>query len=243
MLFSALSVIFLWLAWIIAYALVGNEYVLPSFWETVKEFGRLLIEVSFWRAFGNTLLRTLWAFAFSLVLGVGLALLASLHEAVRAVFAPIISLLRTVPTMAIILMLLIWTNPRVAPVIVSLLVLFPSVYAATLAAVDEVGENYGELAKAYGVSVKRKIFKMYLPLAAPSVLKQSGAIFSMGLKITISGEVLSQTFRSLGGMMQQAQTYLDIPRLLALTILAVVLGFLLEGLCALAYKLVVRWRS
>lgn len=242
MLFSALAVLFLWLAWIVAYALVGNEYVLPSFWETLKEFGRLLTEAAFWRAFGNTLLRTLWAFLFSLVLGVGLALVANLHRAVRSFFAPIISVMRTVPTMAIILMLLIWTNPRVAPVIVSLLVLFPSFYAATLAAVDEVGEAYGDLAKAYGVSAKRRLLKMYLPLSAPSVLKQAGAIFSMGLKITISGEVLSNTYRSLGGMMQEAKMFVDMSSLMALTLISVLIGFLLEGLGSLAYRLIVRWK-
>ena len=234
---------FLWLAWIIAYSLVKNEYVLPSFWDAVKDCGRLFKDAAFWRAFFNTLLRTAWAFLFSLSLGVGLALVASLHKAVRSFFAPVISVMRTVPTMAIILMLLIWTNPRVAPVIVSLLVLFPSFYAATLAAVDEVGAHYGELARAYGVSAKRRIFKMYLPLSAPSVLKQSGAIFSMGLKITISGEVLSNTYRSLGGLMQEAKMFVNMPTLMALTLVSILLGFLLEGVGLLAYRLIVRWRS
>lgn len=242
LLFSALAVVFLWLTWIIAYAVVKNDYVLPSFWETVKECGRLLSEAAFWRAFGNTLLRTLWAFLLSLVLGVGLALVANLHGVVRAFFAPVISVLRTVPTMAIILMLLIWTNPRVAPVLVSLFVLFPSFYAATLASLDEVSVGYGDLVRTFGVGMGRRIMKMYLPLSAPSVLKQAGAIFSMGLKITISGEVLANTFRSLGGMMQEAKMFVDMPTLMALTLVAVLLGFALEGFGLLVYKLIVRWR-
>ena len=241
-LFSAVALIALWLVWVIAYYIVRNDYVLPSFWETLRETGRLLGEASFWRAFGNTFLRTLWAFLVSLALGVGLAIPAHLVGGVRAFLAPIISALRTVPTMAVVLMLLLWTTPAVAPVIVSALVLFPAAYAAALAALDEVGEEYGELTRAFRVSAGRKIVKMYLPLAAPPLLKQAGSIFSLGLKVVISGEVMASTYRSLGGMMQEAQTFLSMPRLMALTLITVLLGFALEGLCRLVYRVIVRWR-
>src|SRR5699024_4286989 len=123
------------------------------------------------------------------------------------------------------------TTPNMVPVIVSALVLFPAVYAAALAALDEVGENYGELTRAFRVPLLRRIGKMYLPLAAPVMLKQAGGIFSLGLKVVISGEVLASTYRSLGGMMQDAQMYLNMPRLMALTLLVLLMGFALEGLC------------
>ena len=77
-LFSALAVAALWLAWIAAYYGVKNDYVLPSFWDTLRETGRLLVSASFWRAFFNTFLRTLWAFLISLALGVGMAVAAHL---------------------------------------------------------------------------------------------------------------------------------------------------------------------
>lgn len=242
-LFSLLAVLFLWLVWVIAYFIVANDYVLPSFWETFSAMGEILSGGAFWRAFGNTFLRTLWAFLISLFLGTGLSLLAVLNGGVRAFFAPVVSVLRTVPTMAVILILLLWTSPSAAPVIVSVLVLLPAVYAAALAALDEAESNYGELVRAFKVGAGRKIFKMYLPLAAPSVLGQAGSVFSMGLKITVSGEVLASTYRSLGGLMQEAKMYIDMPALLALTLVTVLLGFLLEGACLAASKLLVRWRA
>lgn len=242
-LFSLLAVIALWLAWLIAYYSVKNDYVLPSFWDACAQMGRLLADASFWRAFGNTLLRTLWAFLGSLVPGIVMAVGAHLSGGVRAFFAPIVSVLRTLPTMAVILMLLLWTSPSVTPVIVSALVLFPAVYAAALAALDEVGEEYGDAVRAFRVPLLRRIGTMCLPLAAPAFLKQAGGIFSLGLKVVISGEVLANTYRSLGGMMQEAKLYLQMPRLMALTLLVLLLGFALEGVCRLAYRLIVRWRA
>lgn len=239
----------MWLVWLIAYYGVKNDYVLPSIGATFSQMGRLLFTGgetarTFWTAFGHTLLRTFGAFAVSFVLGTLLAVLALLQNRLRAFFAPVISVLRTVPTMAIILILLLWTSPAFAPVVVSVLVLMPAVYAAVLSALDDVKNNYGEMARAYRVSAGRKIFQMYLPLASPPVLRQAGGIFSLGLKITVSGEVLSSAYPSLGWLMQETKLVPDLlPTLLALTIVTVLLGFLLEGLCALVYKLAVRWRA
>ena len=243
LIFSLLALVALWLGWTIAYFAIQNEYVLPSFAQTLVQCGKLLSDGGFWRAFSNTLWRTLSAFLVSFVCGSGLALLALFRAEARAFFAPVVSVLRTVPTMAVILVLLLWTSPSVAPVVVSLLVLLPASYAAALASFDEVSYEYGDLSRAYAVGTGRKIVKMYLPLGAPSILKQSGAIASMGLKITVSAEVLSNTYRSLGGLMQEAKMFVEMPRLLALTLLTLVLGFLLEGACALIYKLCVRWRT
>ena len=243
LIFSLLALVALWLGWLVAYYIVRNDYVLPSVWETLSECGRLLIDGAFWRAFSGTILRTLLAFIFSVLLGVGLALLAVLFDKVRAFFAPIISVLRTVPTMAIVLILLLWTSPSVAPVIVSFLVLFPAVYAAALAAFDETKNAYNSMVRAYAVPRGRQVVKMYLPLGASSICSQLGGIASMGLKITVSGEVLSNTYKSLGGVMQEAKMFLQTPRLLALTVLVILIGFLLEGLFALIGKFVARRQS
>lgn len=241
-LLSVAAIALIVIVWVVACFFVRNDYVLPSVGEVVSQMGRIVCDASFWRSFANTLLRTFWAFLISMGAGVVMAVCAHRLRWLRVFFAPIISVVRTVPTMAVILMLLLWTTPAVTPVIVSALVLFPAAYAAVLAALDEVAEGYGELTRAFRVGFWRRLGKMYLPLSAPVVLKQAGGIFSLGLKVVISGEVLASTYRSLGAMMQQAQIFLEMSRLMALTVLVIVAGFLLEGACALFYRIIVWWR-
>lgn len=77
--FSALSVVALWLIWIVAYFAVGDDYVLPSAWDTLAQTGKLLTDAEFWRAFAGTLLRAFSAFAFSALAGIALALAATLY--------------------------------------------------------------------------------------------------------------------------------------------------------------------
>ncbi len=91
-----------------------------------------------------------------------------------------------------------------------------------------------EMSKIYRVPVRKQIFGLYLPSAAPYVLREAAAALSFSLKLTVSAEVLANTYQSLGGMMQEAKIYVEVPALFALTALVVIAGFLLEGLGAAA---------
>lgn len=62
----------------------------------------------------------------------------------------------------------------------------------------------------------------------PSVLAQTGANISLALKVIISAEVLSSTFRSLGGMINDANMFLRTSQMFALTITVLVAGGLIE---------------
>lgn len=234
--FSLGGVVCLLLAWLVAYFAVGNSYVLPSFWETLGAAGKLFAEGSFYLSLGSTFLRTVCAFLASFIIGAGLALVSCLVPPVRAFFAPFFSVVRSVPTLAVMLMILLWTSPSLAPVVVTVLVLLPTVYAEALASFEGVKEEYGDFLEAYAVQGAKKVFTVYLGGALPSLMLEGGSALSLGLKITVSAEVLAATYSSIGGMMQESQIYLEIPRLFALTVVCVLLGFLLEGGCYLVGK-------
>lgn len=84
------------------------------------------------------------------------------------------------------------------------------------------------MARVYGVSRRDRLFKIYLPLVSPAVFSQTGANISLGLKIMISSEVLVNTARGLGGMMQENSMAAAVANLAALTVAAVVLGLIID---------------
>ncbi|MCD7729098.1 MAG: ABC transporter permease subunit [Clostridia bacterium] len=231
----------MWLAWLIAYYVQGNDYVIPSVGDSLSALWQLLGEGAFWKSFGGTLLRTLEAFALSFVLAAVCAALSALSKAFSRILSPIVTALRTVPTMALILILLLWTSRTLTPVIVGCLVTFPMVYAQMNAAFGGIDKNLKEVAKVYKFTPSQRVFKMYLPLMLPNILSQSGAAFSLTLKIIVSAEVMSRTLSSIGGMMQEARSYLEIPELFALTIVTVIAGALAEFLLSLPVRLTDRW--
>ena len=214
--------------WAIACAIVGNAYLLPSLGETVKAgvlaFGR----ASFWTAFLGTLGRALCAFFISFALAAALAAFAYAFEGVRKFFAPVVSFFRSLPTMAVLLLILLWTSAKIAPIVIACLVLFPMLYAAMIAALCGVDEGLLEMSRVYFVPKKVQICKLYIPDVAPTVCKEGAAALAFSLKLVVSAEVMSNTFQSLGGEMQNASLYDKIPLLFALVCVTFLTGYALE---------------
>lgn len=227
---SVVAIVLMWLVWLIAYYSVGNKLIVPSFSETVVSFWNYICSGSFWLALSGSLGRTVLAFAISLIGAVICAVLATLSKTVKAVLQPIMVLLRTLPTMAVILIILKVTlgNRTLSPVIVTVLVLLPLIYAQLTAAIEGIDVGLIQMCKLYEVSKKDTIFKVCIPLVLPNTFSQTGANISLGLKVMISAEVLVNTANGIGGMMQQSSIAAEVANLAALTLAAIILGLILD---------------
>jgi NitT/TauT family transport system permease protein len=239
---TVLSLAILVSAWLVTYAIVRNDYIVPSFTDTLKSSFALFASTDFWLAFLNTFLRTVLAFLISFLLAAVCASLSSLSKIFSAIINPVMIILRALPTLAVVLILLVWTTPKIAPIVICALVLFPMIYAQFMAAIGEIDGGLKDMAQVYNIPKKDRLFKIYLPQVAQNALAQVGANLSLGLKVMISAEVIANTAKSLGGMMSYARAYLEMPRLAALTFVAIILGFIFElGLGALT-KITQRWK-
>ena len=236
-----LAIIFMWLVWFIAHKTIKNEYLVPSFTQTLSAFFVLVSEGFFWKALLYTLLKTIIAFLISFVFAGVTASLCRLVKNATWFFKTIISVIRTLPTMAVLVLILIYSNRTVAPVLVAILVLFPMMFAQFQTAFDGVDEGLIKAMKVFNLSPKQKIFKVYLPMICPPIALHTGSNLSFTIKLIISAEVMAGTFTSIGGLMQTANVYFEIPRLMALTLVAIILGLLIELLSHLITKNLFKW--
>lgn len=231
----------MWLVWFVAYFIVADDFVLPSFWDTFAAMFDLFGTGEFWAGFGMTMLRTVIAWAVSLAAAAAVAGLCAVFPRVHRFVAPFVAVFRTVPTMAITLMLLIWSTPRVAPVIVAFLMVFPIAFAQFTAAFGGIDGGLKQMAAVYGVPLYKRLFKIYIPQALPPVLSQLGANLSLTLKVIVSAEVMCGTFNSLGGLIYQSNVFLQTARMFALTLCALIVGGLLEWALSKLTLLTRRW--
>ncbi len=240
-LFSVLAVAVMWAVWLIAHAIVRNEYIIPSFSDTIASIGAQLISSRFWLSFALTVWRTIYAWLLAFVLAVIFASLSALSMRFYRFFAPFIGVLRSLPTMAVTLMLLIWTTPRIAPVIVALMMLLPLTYTQLITAYKGIDPKLIEMADVYRLDKKTRLVHIYIPQMMPGIFAQAGANLSLTLKVMISAEVLSSTFRSIGGMMHDAAMYSQMAEMFAITIVMLIVGGLLEFLLGLLTRITDRW--
>ena len=222
--------------WAIVAAAVGSQIIFPSLSSTIKALWSLLSESTFYGAIGNSLLRVLISFVISFAFALVFAILSSLLKSAGKVVSILTSIMRTIPTMSIILLALIWLSTLNAPMLVAILVIFPLQYAGLLNAIVNVDPRLIEMAKIYNVPIKKQIFKLYLPEAAPTVYSTIKSTISLNVKLIIAAEVMAQTKASMGLQMQQASMYLEMDVLFAWTIVAIILGLILEGIVVLVEK-------
>ena len=241
MLFSVAAIAVMWAAWIIAAAAVKNEYVVPSFVQTIRAVWVQLCDAYFWQSFAFTLLRSFSGWLLAFVCAVVFVAVGALSVGARKFIEPFVRVFRTLPTMAITLMLLLWSSPRIAPIVVTFLMLFPISYSQLSAAYYGVDPKLKEMTEVYGVSKKDMLLRVCIPQMMPSLFVQAGPNLSLSLKVTVSAEVLSFTFGSLGGIMQDASIYSDMPKMFAVTLILLIVGAALEFTLGFLTKISDRW--
>ena len=227
--------------WEIFAAAVNIELIIPDVKTTFSHLFALLGQKTFYKAVGNTLLRSLISCALAAIFAMALSLL-SLLDAIKKLLSPVIKVMRSIPTMSIILLTVIWLKPSTSPILITFLIIFPIMYSGFFSAITGVDKELIEMSRTYKVPIKNRIFQLYLPQIMPSALDNMQSSISFTVKVIISAEVIAQTRNSMGIMMQLARGYLETAELLAWTLAAIALSYLLELVVYGVKKLVVRWK-
>ena len=195
-----ITIVCILVLWSIASISIGSEYILPSVTKTLSALVELLGQGKFYVAFLLTLLRSTIAFIISFLIAGVLAVLAHKSKKAERLILPFISIIRALPTIAIVLLLLFWTNEQVAPIIVTMLVVMPTTYTHLKSALGTVSVLSVEAGKVDGADKKQLLLKVQLPQIAPAVYNAIGSGLSLNFKLMVAAEVLSATVKSIGNM-------------------------------------------
>lgn len=238
-----ISAVILFIAiWAFAAAAVGIDMILPSPSASVNELFSLIQTAVFWNALINTVLRSLISFAFSFLLAITLSAAGGIFNPLHRILSPIILILRATPTISVILLSLIWLTSGIAPMFIAFLIIFPAMYAAFYGGITSIDKDLLEMSKVYKVRNRDIVTKFYIPSIAPVVFNTVKSNISLNLKIIIASEVLAQTKSSMGLMMQLSKVYIDTVSLMAWTIAAIIISYLLELSVEMAKKHFIRWK-
>ncbi len=217
------------LAWYIACWWIDVELILPTPAQAFIHMAAYLKDGSFWISLGWTYLRCIESFLIAFLIAMGLAILAYSQREAEKLITPFMAFIRAIPTMAIILILIISVAPEGTPIVVAGIVICPTLYQSFLTSFKQIDQKLVEMATVYQVSKKNQIFKFYIPTVLPGILENSAAGFSLNIKLIIAAEAMAQTKNSIGKLMQYAKISIEIEKLFALTIIAVLLSVISEA--------------
>ena len=130
---SRLSHPAVWLFWIAVWfllsLLVHRELLLPGPLQVLQKLGSMMLTGAFWSSVALSLLRILGGILAALILGVLLAILTEYSSLAKALFSPLMLLVRSTPVVSFIILALIWLGRDILPLFISALMVLPVVWA------------------------------------------------------------------------------------------------------------------
>jgi NitT/TauT family transport system permease protein len=229
-LFSTLSfilIIAIW--WILAATRFRHTGIIPTPLATLRIIAEETQKDNFFRAIAGTLGRSFLSFFVSFVTASVLAILAHYKKFIGVMLNPFIALFRSMPTIALILILLLTVGSVMLPIVVSFLVVFPLCYQNMHTAISEVDKKLIMMAKVFKVPPVRQITGIYIPAMLPYIFSSIIAGFGLNIKVVISAEVMGLPSMSIGYLLLSAKQGFNFGLSFAWLVIAVIVSLACEA--------------
>jgi len=227
---TCLSILLIPVAWQLLSWQMAQPQLIPSFPDLIRALFRLVYSPGFLVSIGTTCLRACVGLLLSLAAASITAFLLNRSEAIRFLFMPWLSLLRSVPVISFILLALIFLNPEMIPLLIAFLTMYPLLTENLLKGLMNRRDSWKILARQFHLNAWNRLFQINYPQLKPYLFSGLASAVGFGWRAIIMGEVLSQCVDGIGKRMKEAQVFIDVPELIAWTLVAIVLSWLTDKL-------------
>ncbi|WP_077146962.1 ABC transporter permease [Sphingopyxis sp. KK2] len=217
--------------------------ILPSPAGIVTGWQQLWHEQDLAQQVATSLTRALVGGAVGIVFGLFLGTIAGLSKLGEELFDALLQMLRTIPFLALVPLFIVWFGIGEAPklLLIALATMFP-MYLNTYAGVRNVDRKVIEAMRSFGLSGRRLITQVVLPLALPQIF--TGLRFALGVSVLvlIAAEQIN-TSAGLGYLLNSAQMYQQVDVILICIAIYAVLGLSADLIVRSLEKLFMPWRA
>ena len=227
---TCLSILLIPVAWQLLSWQMAQPQLIPSFPDLVRALLRLVYTPGFLVSIGTTCLRACVGLLLSLAAASITAFLLNRSEGIRLLFMPWLSLLRSVPVISFILLALIFLNQEMIPLLIAFLTMYPLLTENLLKGLMNRRDSWKMLARQFHLNAWNRLFQINYPQLKPYLFSGLASAVGFGWRAIIMGEVLSQCVDGIGKRMKEAQVFIDVPELIAWTLVAIVLSWLTDKL-------------
>ena len=232
---SVLSVLLIW------YLITALELVPALFLPSPQAVWLKFLEVSqegfmkatLWQHLAESIARVFLALIAAIIIGVPLGLWMGLNKWVRAVFDPLVELLRPVPPLAYLPLLVIWfgIGETTKVLLIFFSILTPIIISSTHGVLSHQ-LNRERAALSLGATRAQVIKLVILPTALPHVLTGIRIGLGVGWSTLVAAELVAAD-RGVGFMVQSAAQFLITD--------TVILGIIVIAIVAVSFEFFLRW--
>lgn len=223
--FSILTLLGLWE---ILALYLDNSLLFPGIPDLFSAISGLFFYSGFWTDIYVTLIRGISGMIIALFISFALAYPMAHNLFLKSYIQPFLSILRATPIISIILLLLIWLRPEQIPFVMALITMVPIVTENLVAGYENFDMQIREMMALYRIPVIMRVKYFYYPSLKPYLFSGLISASGLGWKAIIIGEVLAQPQWGIGVSLKEAHGFIEIPALIAWTLVAVFLSYCIE---------------
>ena len=232
--FNILGLLFVFILWYILSVIYNNSLVIPKIKEVLTALTKLLTSARFYTLFLTMIVRIILTLVCSLVIAIILSILSFISESIHSFLNPIIVIMKTVPIIAIIILLLMSIGMKIAPYVATAFVIVPLVYEMVYASLKNIDSTITEDIKTITGINLTVIFKFYLPLVFPSIVTSLIQSFGLGLKVMLMAEFISPMRDTFGAEINRYYNLNMMSEVFAIVIIVIIVVFITDKLMKIA---------
>ena len=214
--------------WQILAICIDSKIILVTPIEVAGRLWELIREEKFWKSILFSMARILIGCALGLTAGTVLAVASGRVKFIRILFAPLISVMKSIPVASFTILALIWIGSKNLSVLVSFLICVPIVCANMLEGIDNLDPNLEEMSKVFKIPFGRRFAGVYLSQLLPYFRSASRLAIGLCWKSGVAAEVIGIPSGSIGERLYMSKVYLETADLFAWTTVIILLSWLCE---------------
>ncbi|MGL4773699.1 MAG: ABC transporter permease [Clostridium sp.] len=238
-----LSIIFFCLAWQIGAIIINNELYLPRIESVLKESILIIKDKDFLIITLSTLYRTIISFVLALILAGFLGVISVISPLFNDLMKPISAIGKTIPTMVLVVLALIWFDKNSAPYVVGFAIVFPIIYEGIISSIKGVDKKLIQMSEVYEASHKTKIKRIYIPVIKNYLMGIMVSTFSLAFKVVVAGEVHGQPKYGIGAAVQLEKVNFNTPGIFSWILIIAIISILFEMVNKLGKRRVYKWKK
>ena len=218
------------LLWQIFATVVDKNVLIPYPLDVLSKMITMLCQKSFYQTIVMTLSHFIIVVILSLIIAYLLAYMCFSYPLIEKYVTPVMTIVQSVPTIAFVFIILVWTSSLQTVYIVLLFVVFPLLFHNFLEGLKNIDRDLKDVIWLYHPPLFERLFRIYFPLIQSSVLSGIKSALSLGVKVSVMAEILSALPYGVGREMNYARIQVDTTELLAWTLWLIVMIMCIEYL-------------
>lgn len=224
---NVLGIVFIFLIWFALSTIFNNSLVVPRIFKVFIALINMFKTTRIYILILKLIFNSVVTISISFLIGLIIAIFSYKYENFYHFISPIMTLLKTIPIIAIIILLLIAVM-SLAPYVACSLVIIPIIFEGIYMTLKQIDTNVTDDLKTLSNLNFNVIVKFYIPLIIPSIITSLIQSFGLGIKVMVMAEYTSPKNNTFGAEIKRFYDNNDMEKVYAMVLILIIISFIVD---------------